>query len=104
MIRHVAFFNLRPEVQTSEQTWLLGRIEKFKTLGSVKSLFLGKRLEPREEWYRPRMATDFEWMILIDFNDEKDLYAFQTDDYHLTVAREIRERSTLVKVMDFVVS
>lgn len=102
MIRHVVLFTLKPDIETSDREWLLGQMQGLANIPSVKRLAFGKLLEPREEWYKPRMAVDFGWAMTMEFEDENGLYAYQTDPYHVTVAQEIRKRVTIIKVMDFV--
>lgn len=102
MIRHLVLFNLGPDIDKGDREWLFGQIHALGKIPPVKRLSLGKLLEPREEWYKPRLATDFEWGFSMEFEDEDALYAYQNDPYHVTVAQEIRKRVTSIKVMDFV--
>jgi hypothetical protein len=98
----MVLFNLKPEIDNSGRDWLFGEISGLAKIPSVKRLAIGKLLEPREEWYKPRMATDFSWALSMEFDDEDALYAYQTDPHHVTVAQEIRKRVSVIKVMDFV--
>lgn len=102
MIKHMVLFNLKPEVEASDREWLFGQIHALAKIQSVRRLAIGKLLEPREEWYRPRMATDYEWFFTMEFDDEDGLYTYQQDSNHVTVAQEIRKRVSVIKVMDFV--
>ena len=102
MIRHVVLFNLNPGIENADRECLFGQIHGLAKVSSVKRLSLGKLLEPREDWYKPRLATDFTWCLSMEFENEDGLYAYQTDPYHVTVAQEIRKRVTIIKVMDFV--
>jgi hypothetical protein len=102
MIRHVVLFNFKPELEKADREWLFGQIQGLSKVPSVKRLAFGKLLDPREEWYKPRMATDYAWSISMEFENEDALYAYQADPYHVTVAQEIRKRVSVIKVMDFV--
>ena len=102
MIRHIVLFNLKPEIDDAEQEWLFGQIQGLAKISSVRRLAIGKLLEPREDWYKPRMAVDYGWCLSMEFEDEAGLYVYQTDPYHVGVAQEIRKRVSGVKVMDFV--
>lgn len=101
MIHHMVLFNLKPEVDDADRDWLFGQMKGLARIGSVRNLSIGRILQPREEWYRPRMATDHAYAMTMDFDDEDGLYAYQSDPYHVGVAQEIRKRA-VVKVMDFV--
>ena len=104
MIRHIVLFNLKPELEPSDRDWLFGQILGLAKIPSVKRLALGKLLEPREDWYRERIAKDYGWALSMEFDNEDALYAYQTDPYHVTIAQELRKRVTLIKVTDFVSS
>jgi len=102
VIRHLVLFNLKPDLNESEREWLFGQIRGIAKVPSVRRMSFGRLLEPREDWYRPRMSADFDWAVTMEFGDEAGLYAYQADPYHMTVAQEIRKRVTLIRVSDFV--
>jgi hypothetical protein len=102
MIRHLVLFNLKPDLAPADRDWIFEQIHNLSNLPSVKRLTIGHLLEPKEEWYKPRMAADYDWAITMEFDDEAGLYEYQTNPYHVTVAQEIRKRVTVIKVSDFV--
>lgn len=102
MIRHLVLFNLKAEVAASDRQLLFAQLYSLAQIRTVRGLALGKLLEPREEWYKPRMAGDYGWALTMEFDDEDALYAYQQDPTHITVAQEIRKHVTNIKVMDFV--
>jgi hypothetical protein len=101
MIRHIVLFNLKPEVEPADRDWLFRQMQGLAKIPSVRRLAVAKLLDAREEWYKPRIATDYAWSLSMDFDDEDGLYAYQQDPYHVTVAAEIRKRTTAAKVIDF---
>jgi hypothetical protein len=102
MIRHIVLFNLKPELEPADRDWLFGEIQALSKIPSVKRFWIGKLLDPREDWYKPRIATDYTWAVTMEFDTEDALYAYQQDPHHVHVAREIRERVSVIKVRDFV--
>lgn len=102
MIRHMVLFNLKPELEPADRDWLFGQMNGLAKISTVQRMAIGRLLDPREEWYKPRMATDYAWSLTMDFANEDALYAYQQDAYHVTVAQEIRKRVSVIKVMDFV--
>jgi hypothetical protein len=102
MIRHLVFFNLKSELEPADREWLFRQMETLARIPSVRHLSIGELLQPCEDWYKPRMATDYCWALTMEFDDEDALYAYQQDPYHVTVAQEIRKRVSTIKVMDFV--
>ena len=102
MIRHMVLFNLKDGLDAADRDWLFGQMKALARIPSVSHLVISELLVPREEWYKPRMATEYKWALMMEFESEDGLYAYQQDPYHVTVAQEIRERVSGVKVMDFV--
>ena len=102
MIRHVVLFNLEPEVEPADRDWLFGQIRGLAKISSVRRLAVGRLLDPREEWYKPRISQEFGWSLTMEFDDEDGLYLYQQDPHHLFVGQEVRNRVTNIKVMDFV--
>ena len=101
MIRHIVLFNLKTDIEDSDREWLFGQIRSLAKIPSARNLALSKKLEPREEWYKPRMAPDYMWSLTMEFENEDGLYAYQKDPNHVTVAQEIRKRITDIKIFDF---
>ncbi len=101
MIRHLALFTLNPEILDGDRDSLIDRIRGLRRLKCVRKMEVSRLLKPREPWYAPRMSADFEWLLMIEFENEDKLYEFQTDRYHLEVGGDLRQHATAVKVMDF---
>ena len=104
MIQHIVLFDFKAEVQPSDRDWLLSQARKLTGIDSVRRLSVGKLLDPREEWYRRRMAADYPYALSVEFDDEDGLYVYQKDPFHVTFAQELRSRASAVRVMDFVSS
>src|SRR5437868_2294930 len=102
MIRHIVIFNFKPEINQTDREWLFSQMYGLARIPSVRQFAVGKLLEPREEWYKARLWTDFSWALTVEFDDEAGLYAYQQDPIHVAVAQEIRKRVSGAKVMDFV--
>jgi hypothetical protein len=96
------FFNLKPETEPADRDWLFGQIQSLSKISSVRRLGVGKLLDAREDWYKPRIATDFAYALSMEFDDEAGLYAYQQDPHHVTISQEIRKRVSTFKVFDFV--
>jgi len=101
MIRHIVFFNLKPEIEPSDRDWLFEQMHGLSRLPSVRRLAVGKLLEPREEWYKSRIAQDYTWAMSMEFDDEDGLYEYQHNPTHVSVGQEIRKRVSSIKIVDF---
>jgi len=102
MIQHIVLFNLLAEVEPSDRDWLFAQIKSLSKISSVRRLAISKLLEPREDWYKTRLSTEYGWALSIEFDDEAGLYTYQKHPDHVTVAGEIRKRATGTKIVDFV--
>ena len=102
MIRHIVFMNMKPEVTDSARESLFEQIRGLSQISSVRRLEIGKLLDAREDWYKERIAKDFGWALIIEFDDEDGLYTYQHHPIHVTVAPEIRRHASGVKIVDFV--
>ncbi len=104
MLRHMVLFSLKPEVETNERDVLFEQIEKLSDIGSVRRLAIGSLLDPKDPAYRDHMSRDYEYALLIEFDDEEGLYAYQKEPYHVEVGKEIRRHVNAITVMDFTTS
>jgi hypothetical protein len=102
MIRHLVLFTFRDDVSEEDENYILGQAEKLADIASVRRLEVGTLLDPTHEAYKQRMWSDFKHALLIDFDDEAGLDAYQTDSFHVGFAKAIRERTADIKVVDFV--
>jgi hypothetical protein len=102
MIRHIVLFNLKPEVESADRNWLFGQMQALSKIPSVKTLAVNKLLAARDEAYRARISTDYQWGLTVEFDDEDGLYVYQQHPDHLATAQEIRKRVSGTKVIDLV--
>jgi hypothetical protein len=103
MLRHIVFFKLKPEVTDTERDWLFNLIrDAVKKIPQAKNFAIGKQLEPSEEWYKQRLATDFVWGLSADFETEADLYTYQKHPLHVETLQELGKRIDERKVYDLV--
>lgn len=104
MIRHIVLFTLKEDLDPQDRDYILGQVGKLGEISGVQNLNVGMLLDPKHEGYKSRMWSDFKNALLMDFDDEDGLDAYQTDPFHVVVARELRERVSAIKVVDFVTS
>ncbi len=102
MIRHMVLFTLKDDIEENDRSYILGQAKKLAGIESVRRLEVGTLLDAKDEGYKERMWSDFQNALLIDFDDEDGLETYQKDPFHVVFAKELRERSSAVKVVDFV--
>ncbi len=89
-------------IEAGDREWLFSQMRGLSKIPSVRRLALSKLLDPREAWYKERIATDYGWALTMEFDDEDGLYLYQNDPYHITTGQEIRKRVSNIKIVDFV--
>jgi hypothetical protein len=97
-------FSLKDTIEDADRDYILGQAARLADIASVRRLDVARLLDPADPAYKTHIATDFDYALLIDFDDEAGLYAYQKDPFHVVFAKEIRERVSGLKVMDFVTS
>jgi hypothetical protein len=102
MLRHMVLFSLKDSIDGSDRDYILGQAAKLADISSVRTLAVGRLLDPSDPGYKSHIAADFGYALLIDFDNEDGLYAYQKDPFHVLFAKEIRARASALKVMDFV--
>ena len=102
MIRHMVLFTLKDDIEETGRAYIFGQARKLAGIESVRGLEVVALLDPKNEVYKERMWREFKNALLIDFDDEDGLEAYQSDPFHVVFAKEIRERASVVKVVDFV--
>jgi hypothetical protein len=102
MIRHMVLFTLKDDIEDSDKEYILGQAAKLADVDTVLKFEIGALLDPTNADYKSRIWSDFENALLIDFEDEAGLIAYQVDPFHVVFAKEIRERVSALKVVDFV--
>ena len=103
MIRHIVHFNLKPEVDSADRDRLFEQIKSVEKVTPAKRLQIGRLLDPREDWYKPRLNPEYQWALTMEFDTEDDLYVYQKSPDHEVVAAELRKRvSGPPRIVDFV--
>jgi hypothetical protein len=97
------FFKFKPEITESDRDWVLNLMRNaVAKIPEAKRFSIGKQLEPSQEWYKERLATDFTWGLSADFDGEEDLYAYQKHPLHMESLQELAKRISERKVYDLV--
>ena len=103
MVRHIVFFKFKPEITDADRDWVFNLIRTaVAKIPQARNFGIGKQLEPSQEWYKERLATDFVWGLSADFDSEDDLYTYQKHPLHMETLQELGKRISERKVYDLV--
>jgi hypothetical protein len=102
VLHHIVLFTLKDEIKPEDRDYILGQARKLDSIDSVRRLSVTSLLDPSDAAYRNHIWDEFQHALLIEFDDEEGLQAYQKDAFHAQFAREIRERADRIRVIDFV--
>jgi len=102
VIHHLVLFRFKEGLESTEREYVLGQAARLGDIPSVRRLAVTSLLDPSDSAYRSHIWDEFEHALIIEFDDEPGLYAYQKDEFHVRFAREIRERTEGIRVVDFV--
>ena len=102
MIHHIVLFTLREDLAEADRKSILAQAEALAEVPSVRSLRVGSLLDPEDPGYRSHIWADFSHALLVEFENEPALYAYQSDPLHMVFAKAIRERVSTIRVIDMV--
>ncbi len=102
MLHHLVLFRFKESLEATERDDVLGQAARLGDIPSVRRLSVKSLLNPSDPAYRSHIWNEFEHALIIEFDDEAGLYAYQKDESHVRFAREIRERTERIRVVDFV--
>ena len=103
MVRHIVLFEFKTEVDRRDREKLFSKMRKLSEIKSVRSLTIGTLLQPSNPDYLSHMSQEFGHSLLIDFDNEEQLYGYQADPYHVEVGRSLRELVSEIKIVDFTI-
>ena len=103
MLRHIVLFEFKPEIDSTDREELFSKMKKLSEIESVRNLTIGTLLQPSNPDYLHHMSQEFGHSLLIDFDDEEQLYGYQADPYHVEVGRALRELVSEIKIVDFAI-
>lgn len=83
MIVHVVLFSPRTDLSTADRTALLAALESAsQNIPSIKRLRIGKRVKHSLPGYEQVMRDDYEYAVIIEFDDVAGLRAYLQHPAH----------------------
>jgi hypothetical protein len=102
MIAHVILFRPKPEMSPDErQTVLDGLASAAVDIPSVRSLRVGRRVRHGRQGYEQMMQQDFDYAVIVEFDDVAGLSAYLAHPTHNAIAEHFAKSSAAALAYDY---
>jgi hypothetical protein len=102
MITHVILFRPRPELTSAERQALLNSLEAAATkIPSIGRIRLGARVRHGRPGYEQMMKEDFEYAVIIEFDDLRALGAYLAHPEHAAIGKHFSESAAAALAYDY---
>jgi Stress responsive A/B Barrel Domain len=102
MIAHVILFKPRPELTAGERDGLLKTLEAAATgIPAIRRLRLGARVRHGRPGYEQMMKEDFEYVVIIEFDDLQALGAYLAHPQHAAIGKHFSESAAAALAYDY---
>ena len=105
MIVHVVLFSPKPDLSPSDRTAVLDALQSAaKNIPSIKRLRVGKRVKHSLPGYEQMMRDDYEYAVMIEFDDIEGLKAYLQHPAHAAVGHHFTASASNALAYDYEVS
>src|SRR4026209_1960748 len=105
MIVHVVLFSPRPDLSPSDRTAVFDALQSAaKDIPSIKSLRVGKRVKHSLPGYEQMMRDDYEYAVLIEFDDVEGLKAYLQHPAHIAAGHHFTASASKALAYDYEVA
>ena len=102
MIAHVVLFAPKPDLtETNRQAVLEGLVAAASEIPSIRRFRVGRRVRHGLPGYEQAMRTDFEYVVMIEFDDEAGLRSYLQHPSHSAVGRHFTTSSVAALAYDY---
>ena len=105
MIVHVVLFSPRPDLSAADRAALLGALESAsKNIPSIKRLRIGKRVKHSLPGYEQVMRDDYEYAVIIEFDDVEGLKSYLRHPAHTAAGDHFTASASKALAYDYEIS
>ena len=105
MIVHVVLFSPKPDLSESDRRTLLDALSAAATgIPSIRRFRVGKRVKHSLPGYEQMMRDDFEFAVLIEFDDVAGLTAYLQHPAHAAAGHHFTASASKALAYDYEVS
>ena len=102
MIVHVVLFSPRPDLSAGDRAALLGALDSAaKNIPSIKRLKVGKRVKHSLPGYEQMMRDDYEFAVIIEFDDLEGLKSYLQHPAHADAGHHFTASASKALAYDY---
>ncbi|HEU4936943.1 MAG TPA: Dabb family protein [Vicinamibacterales bacterium] len=105
MIVHVVLFSPKPDLSPSDRTAVLDALQSAaKNIPSIKRLRVGKRVKHSLPGYEQMMRDDYEYAVIIEFDDVEGLKSYLVHPAHAAAGHHFTAAASKALAYDYEIS
>jgi len=102
MIVHVVLFSRKPDLSPSDRTAVLDALQSAaKNIPSIKRLRVGQRVKHSLPGYEQMMRDDYEYAVIIEFDDVEGLRAYLQHPAHAAAGHHFTASASKALAYDY---
>lgn len=102
MISHVILFKPRPELSADDRQAILKAVETAAaTIPTIRRIRLGARVRHGRPGYEQMMREDYEYVVIIDFDDLSDLTSYLAHPAHAAIGKHFVQSAAAALAYDY---
>jgi len=102
MIAHVVLFAPKPDLPDADRQAVLDGLTAAATdIPSIRRFRVGKRIRHGLPGYEQAMRVDFEYVVMVEFEDEAGLKAYLQHPSHAAIGRHFTTSSLAALAYDY---
>ena len=102
MIAHVVLFKPKPELTDAQRAAVIADLKAAASgIPSIRALRVGRRVRHGRPGYEQLMREDFEYLIIIEFDDAEGLTAYLTHPKHAAIGGHFMQASAAALAYDY---
>jgi Stress responsive A/B Barrel Domain len=102
MISHIVLFKPRPDLTEAErQTVIRDLRTAASAIPTVRGLRVGRRIRHGRPGYEQLMREDFEFIVIVEFDDVEGLTAYLAHPHHTAIGSHFMQASATALAYDY---
>ena len=102
MIIHVVLFKPKPELADAQREAVIADLKAAASgIPSIRALRVGRRVRHGHPGYEQLMREDFEYLVIVEFDDVEGLTAYLTHPKHDAIGSHFMQASAAALAYDY---
>lgn len=102
MIAHVVLFKPKPEVTAAQREAVLNGLRAAASgIPTIRRLRIGRRIRHGRPGYEQVMREDFEFLLIVEFDDVAGLTAYLEHPQHAAIGAHFTQSSSAALAYDY---